>query len=865
MAIFTAAATALLAGTALATSTFAVGALAFGLQVGASVALSYAAKALAGNKEEPAAAKADGFSAQGTLQAGGDVPRSFNLGYSMTAGSLAYANTWGNDGETPNAYFTQVIALSDLPGGGIAEVWVNAELCTVDTGTVTEMGSPILQYRKDGKDHVWVKYYDGSQTAADVFLQTKVATAERPWLSTRVGYGIAYVICTALVEDTLFTSFPTYKFAVTGIPLYDPSKDSTVGGSGSHRWSDRSTWGGDGDNFPAVQIYNILRGISYAGDWVYGLQSMTAARLPTVNWISQIAKCRDPILAAAGGTRPTYRSGLQINVDTQPANAVEVFLTACQGRVSEIGGFYKIHLGAPGSPTFAFTDADILSTEAQNFAPFFPLADSINGITATYPNPAEGWNQKAAPPLYRSNLELRDGGRRLLANPSFDAVWDSEQVQQLMKSALEEAQRARRHAMVMPPAFWLVEPGDVGEWTSTRNGYDGKLFRVDGVVDEPSLDVSLNLTEVDPGDYSWDPDQDYSPVFSGPTAFPRPEPQGIVDWYAEPYVIKDNDGYERRPAIRLSWDGDMPGVVGILYEVRFYDTIEAQYEIVTRGRSDQLDAGAIIISHNLLPNTLYGVRGQYIPSAPRDMLWSDWLAVTTLDVKQSIKDFNASLKNEVTKVFGNDVPQLIEAVKQNSILLQQVLARTGIDKKELRTQLYATAGTAKALVEQLSLVVADNELAFAQFSMEVSATFGPSFSSVHTVSEAVATLDGYASSRYGVTLDVNGYATGFELINAGSGVSSTTFTTNNFRIAAPGVSGGTAVPIFTVASVNGSPKVGIRGDVLIDGSVTAGKMSVGSLTAISAHFGDATVDGNLSGTTGKLVLSFTGDRIEIWS
>src|SRR3954471_9553 len=129
MPIFTAAATALLAGTALATSTFAVGALAFGLQIGASVALNYAAKALAGNKDEPAAAKADHFSAQGTLQSGGDVPRSFNLGYSVTAGSFVYGNTWGQDGETPNAYFTQVIALADLPGGSIAEVWVNGELC----------------------------------------------------------------------------------------------------------------------------------------------------------------------------------------------------------------------------------------------------------------------------------------------------------------------------------------------------------------------------------------------------------------------------------------------------------------------------------------------------------------------------------------------------------------------------------------------------------------------------------------------------------------------------------------------------------------------------------------------------------------
>ncbi len=80
-------------------------------------------------------------------------------------------------------------------------------------------------------------------------------------------------------------------------------------------------------------------------------------------------------------------------------------------------------------------------------------------------------------------------------------------------------------------------------------------------------------------------------------------------------------------------------------------------------------------------------------------------------------------------------------------------------------------------------------------------------------------MDGYAAAQYSVTLDVNGYATGFELINGGPGVSATTFTTDKFQVAAPGVGGGAPVPIFTVANVNGVPKVAIRGDMLVDGTV----------------------------------------------
>ncbi|WP_216074246.1 hypothetical protein, partial [Acinetobacter baumannii] len=82
--------------------------------------------------------------------------------------------------------------------------------------------------------------------------------------------------------------------------LYDPSKDSAAGGSGAQRWSDPSTWGGDGDNLPAVQAYNVLRGVTYGGQWVYGLQRINSAQLPSAAWINAIAACRAPILGKEG-------------------------------------------------------------------------------------------------------------------------------------------------------------------------------------------------------------------------------------------------------------------------------------------------------------------------------------------------------------------------------------------------------------------------------------------------------------------------------------------------------------------------------------------------------------------------------------
>lgn len=862
MPIFTAAATFLLAGTALA-GTFAVPLLASGLGLVASYGLSYAAKALAGDPNRDAQPTAlNGV--QGTLQSGADIPRSFNLGYSITAGSLVYANTWGEiqpggHALTPNAYLTQVIALADLPDGALLEIWVNGELVTLE-GSLDDAGRgyPVAEYRKDGQPYLWVKYYDGTQTTADDFLVGTVGSIDRPYEATRVGTGVAYAIVTSLVNDTLFSGFPSFKFAVSGIPLYDPTKDSTNGGTGSQRWSDQSTWGGDGDDYPAVQAYNVMRGIYYNGVWLYGLQRMTAARLPTVNWNAQINKCRAAISGTAG-PEPTYRTGGQVSVNAQIVHTVEALLTGCQGRLSEIGGFYKLHLGTPDSPSFAFTDDDILSTEEQNFAPFFGLAASVNGITATYPSPAEGWNMKPAPPLFNGDFEAEDGDRRLLANPVFDFVPYDAQVQRLQKSALQEARRARRHTIVLPAPFWLVEPGDVGTWSSVRNGYADKQFRVDGATDKANLDVLLNLTEIDPADYDWDHATDFRPVGTGPTVIPRPAPQGVIDWFAEPYTLLDTGGQPRRPAIRIAWDGSLPGVVGVQYEVR----LASDDTVVTRNRTDQLAAGSLIVAQSLLPATAYEVRGQYLPSAPRDMLWSDWLAVTTPDVKFSLADFDTALIALIEGVEQFNAEAIDEALNLIASVAANQDARNWLDKKEIRSQLSARSEDALAQIDEVRIVAVDTEVAFATFSTSATAIFGSTTAFVSQTATAIATYNGTAAAQYAVTLDVNGYVIGYNLINGGGGISAFTVTVDKFQIAAPGVAGGAAVPIFTVANVGGSPKVGIRGDVIVDGSVTASKMSVGSLSAITADIGAATA-GTLTDPAGtKMLIDLNNSRIVI--
>lgn len=891
--IFTAAATALFASTALA-GTFAVGATAFALQMAAGVGISYAAQAIAGKpaSQQQAANRVGGI--QGKLQGGGEVPRSFPVGDCFTTGSLTYANYWGSDGDTPNAYFTQVIALSDLAIPGIRTYFVNSEAVTLLTGEPhPDRGAPVQQYRKDGKDHLWIKFYDGTQTTADPFVANYVSNAERPYGPDRVGYGVAYVICTFLVNDELFGRWPEYGFGLQSVRWYDPSRDSSIGGVGPQRWADRSTWGGDGDNLPVVQAYNIKRGITFEGQWLYGLQNTAAAQLPAAAWINAIGACRDPI-EREDGFEPTYRAGHECRVNARIDDTIEMLLTACHGKMSEAGGAYKPHIGRPGAPVLHFTDADIIATEEQSLTPFFGLSKTINGIAATYPEPTEGWTMKAAPTLLAPELEARDGNRRLMADVKFDAVPYAAQVQHLMKSALEEAQRARRHTHTMAPWLWGIEAGDVVSWTSFEHGYVEKLFRVDGCIDKANLDVMFDLTEVDPSDHSYNHDIDFTPVPRNPIGFVRPAAQAMVDFYAEPGIVYDRNGLARRCSIILGWDGSVTDdIAAIQFEVRNdFDT----KEVIHRGRTENVAEGEIAITQGTLPLTDYEVHARYIPANPRETLWSDWIKVTTLDIRIGEPDITQALLYNLTELLDAMDDRLLRL--ESSQVAANSAARAARDNIRLRGQTVKMIDRVElkiddnlASIEEVRELAVSNEGSIATLTESVEARFGNANALIQTNAEAISTVDLAFSSyrvstntklgqltasaevtqeaiagigaRYTISLDNNGYVVGSQLINGGPGFSFFGVTVDNFWVALPGVTGGAAVKPFVIGYVNGALKIGMRADqVLIDasvytrhltaGAVTTDKVQAGSIGTNQLMVGGVAIENLIAGAATKI-------------
>lgn len=562
---------------------------------------------------------------------GGTEPQGFILGRTATAGHHVCPPMSHDDGGTPNGFLTYVIELSDLPGIGLSRVILNDGYSSLAATAHPDYGFPLLGQRIGGKDHAWIKFYDGTQTAADPMLVSKYSSySDRPWSSSFIGINTGYAVLTFRYNREVFNNLPTVRFELDGIPLYDPRFDSTVGGSGPQRWPNPATWTRSAN--PAVMIYNILRGIRLPTGEVWG-GDVPAEDLPLDNWFAAMNACDLPI-----GSRPSFQAGLEIKLDMEPAEVIDELAKTCLGQVSEMGGVFRMRVGAPAAPVQFITDEDIVISEPQELEPFPGLAASANAISSEYPEPQSLWTSRAAPQVLNATWEAEDGGRRLPTSINFPACSNQSQVAHLMNAYIKDARRFRVHRLVLPPEAFMLEPLDTIAWTSEQNGYTNKVFELIEIIDQPgTVNQELILRERDPSDYGWTSADDLPAVIPVTGLAPRPA-QIIEGWSVSASTIKDALGLDRRPAITLTWVGTS-ALDALL--VRFEVRLKATAQIVSAGLADRA-AGAVLVSEGLLPEAEYEVRGRYVLDRPTE--WSSWLSVTTLAIFFSGEDLVGGIK-----------------------------------------------------------------------------------------------------------------------------------------------------------------------------------------------------------------------------
>lgn len=584
------------------------------LKIGISIALSALSTALM-VKPRSSGIQTD------TTQEGGTLSQSFIVGRYATAGTrIAPRMTFGSN----NRDMFDVIQISDMPITGISRIAINGQWEPMNTGVswdgITFDAAGTL-YAAD--------LFLGTQTTASPRLMAKYSSGvERPWQSDMIGRGMAYAVMYHYFKKEEHSSWPEPLFEVQGIRLYDPRKDSTIGGSGAHRWNNKATW--EWTENPVVIIYNILRGIELPDGRVWG-GKCDAEDLPLSVWAAAANKCDEAVTLAGGGTQARYRCGFEIKVaEDEPAEIIEELLKSCAGSIVEIGGTYKIRAHGPGLPVYFFTDDDLLVTSGHEFNPFPGLAETYNTINASYPEPSSLWESHDAPERTNATWVTEDQGRVLPVSVSLPAVPFSRQVQRLMQAWLKDNRRWRRHTITLGHYAAGVEPLDVVAWTSERNGYTSKHFDVAQVVENAALVQQWEIREVNPNDYDWTTTDElptYTPsvIPDGPRTWPVP------GWTVSATTVKDGAGRDRRAALRFQWDGDDVDADSIRVQIRVQGLTNTWAYTIA-----DVDAGDVVYSSGILPSVTYEARARLRQPGPTQ--WSPWLAATTAELRFGPQD-----------------------------------------------------------------------------------------------------------------------------------------------------------------------------------------------------------------------------------
>ncbi|KQQ70927.1 hypothetical protein ASF70_18970 [Rhizobium sp. Leaf321] len=496
------------------------------------IGLNFVAAKIQASRAKKASKQASGT--QFDKEYGENVSRKVPCGLVGLAGHDCYVNTYG----TSNKYLEQIYVLSDFPCDGLSKIWAGGKQLKL-------LSTDNKNYTVDGGDYegrMSFVFYDGTQTAADQGLVTNSNPVDR-WKSVNVGSGICYLIVRLTYDQEKLAQFPEFFFEIRGARLYDFRRDSSIGGSGAHRFGQYGTY--EFSENPIVQDYNYRRGFSWNGDLFLGMD-MAEADLPFDRYVVAANLC-DEIVDG----EPRYRCSIIFDADVDHGDNIDAVMTSCGGIVVDgVEGSWPI-IGSVQPIVETFTDDDLITTEPVSFQRRRSMAELTNSVSGTYLDPGNlwspvGYDQQSNPTQVSLDRRTRD------VQINFDTVRSKRQANQLASIYYNENRYEATADIVLRPRFQTVKVGDWVRWNSARYGdrvYIVRSRSIRALTSDGPRNVVLSLQERDAAIYAK----------AGLVAPVVPIPNGdpvylneLQDWAIIAVVATGADG-RSYPAFRLSW------------------------------------------------------------------------------------------------------------------------------------------------------------------------------------------------------------------------------------------------------------------------------------------------------------------------
>ncbi|WP_426163119.1 phage tail protein [Sandarakinorhabdus sp. DWP1-3-1] len=320
------------------------------------------------------------------------------------------------------------------------------------------------------------------------------------WGASHVGQGLAMShFRWAFDEEKLRSGLPqNIQFIAKTSRVYDPRRDSTRGGSGSHRADNEATWayevGGDqiGRNPALVEL-------TYRLGWRKGgrLWAGMGEDPSSIDFASYIASAN--VCDEVVNGKPRYRiDGLLSLGEIHNINLGKIHAT-CGGKATDTGGLIGLWVAHDDTATALMTvdDGDWLGD--IQWQPL-PEGEVRNTARGSFVDAANFYQPAPYLEVRPGDLIALDNGEELADTLDFGLVQDQDQARRLASIRLRESRQGR---LAGPAALKTLglRPTNVISVARPRTGWTARRFRVETMglaIDK----TQLVLRDVASADYS---------------------------------------------------------------------------------------------------------------------------------------------------------------------------------------------------------------------------------------------------------------------------------------------------------------------------------------------------------------------------
>ena len=463
--------------------------------------------------------------------------RKIIYGKMRVGGQVVFISNTGDD----NKYLHMAIVFASHEIQAYDEIWFNDKKIWTLTGG----------FQDDWATYVTIdrKFGTAGQAAS-----SNLTSANVLWTSDHKLSGMAYIAFRLEWDADQFPQgVPNISAVVRGKKVYDPRLDVIA-------YSQN----------PALCLRD------YMLDSSYGLGE-TNTNIDSTALIAAANLCDEQVSIAAGGTQDRYQCNGVIDTGNQIKANIEQLLASMGGKLTYSGGKYFIDGADYKTPTYTFTEADIISdvqTQTRQ-----SRRGGYNGVKGIFVSEEKDYKVLDYPPQISSTYATEDGDPLYLDMP-LPMVTNNLQAQRLAKIALLKSRQQVVISMSVNLTGLQIKVGDTIQVTNDRLNYDQKVFEVIDyslVLGEgEQLGVSLTCIETAAALYDWTTSDEEDFLSGGELdLYDGRTVDNVTNLTLTEIGLRGPDGGVSS-AVDLSWDENTNAFVE-LYKIRYNKYLSTDY------------------------------------------------------------------------------------------------------------------------------------------------------------------------------------------------------------------------------------------------------------------------------------------------